>query len=411
MKELRRKTGILLIAILSLFLITVLVYLNVNIYLREAEGIRRALDVLEGGPFREIPPGPGPGGGPERETELRDMKNMMVMDHELYIAEIKDGELSGIYSGNASGDFDAAGIAEAIMDKEASDRFYIGNLYFSDYSYRYRLNESIVISNDREVRRKLWEQLAGSALIFLCMESLILWISHRITRWITGPAEEAFLRQKEFIADASHELKTPLAVIMASADEIRGNTEDSRYLENIRYESDRMNRLITGLLELSRLDSDDVIHEMQEEDLSRILEKTCMAYEAVAYEKGVGIDIQIEAGMIYRCDKDRIEQMAATILDNAVRHSDRATTVRVRASRGKGKNEFEIRVIDTGDPIPEEDREKIFERFYRGDRSRSRGENRYGLGLAIARKIARLHHGDIEASSEGGDTVFHIVLR
>lgn len=410
MKELQKKTGFSLIAILSLFLVTVLIYLNVNIYLREEEGIRRALNILEG-PVREIPPGPGPDGRTEPDAAPRDMKNMMIMDHELYTVELREGEIGGIYPDSGSGDFDAAGIARKILSSEATDRIRIGNLYFSDYSYRYRLNESIVITNDREIRKKLWDQLAGSAVIFLLMEVLILWVSYRITGWITGPAKEAFTRQKEFIADASHELKTPLAVIMASADELHVNAKDSRYLENIRYESDRMNRLITELLDLSRLDGEESMEVMQEEDLSRILEKTCMAYEAVAYEKGVGIETKIEEGMTFRCDRSGIEQMAATILDNAVRHSYRDTTVRVLASLNQSGKEIDIRVINTGDPIPEEDREKIFERFYRGDSSRSREGNHYGLGLAIAKKIAQLHHGDIEAISEAGDTVFHIVLR
>nr|MCR4584430.1 HAMP domain-containing histidine kinase [Lachnospiraceae bacterium] len=286
---------------------------------------------------------------------------------------------------------------------------YAANLYFSSYSYKYNSNESIVIMNNKETKQKLWALLAESLLLTVLAEVSIVIISRLITKWITKPAEEAFERQKEFVADASHELKTPLAVIMASADEIQNSNNDPKYIENIRYESDRMNKLITGLLNLSRLESGEDIVSFKEEDLSRILEKSCMAYEAVAFEQGVSVYTDIEEGLTCKCNKEEIEQMAATLLDNAVRHSYKDSTVKILASAGKGI--IDIRVINTGDPIPKEDEERIFERFYRGDKARGRSENRYGLGLAIARRIARNHNGDIKAYSENGETIFRVTLR
>jgi signal transduction histidine kinase len=131
----------------------------------------------------------------------------------------------------------------------------------------------------------------------------------------------------------------------------------------------------------------------------------------VAFEQGVIICTEIEKNLVYKCNKEEIEQMVTTILDNAVRHSFKDTQVRVKAGRNNRKNAVSIQVINTGTPIHDEDREKIFERFYRGDKARSRDENHYGLGLAIARRIARNHNGDIRAYSENGDTVFDIELR
>ncbi|MCR5120048.1 MAG: HAMP domain-containing histidine kinase [Lachnospiraceae bacterium] len=340
------------------------------------------------------------------------MENVMILDHEIYIVEIQDGEISEVINpGNSSEDFDVNAVASEIISKEAHDRICAENLYFSSYSYKYNMNESIVIINNKEIKQKLWTLLAESLLLTVLAEILIVFISRMITKWITKPAEEAFERQKEFVADASHELKTPLAVIMASADELQNSAGDPKYVENIRYESDRMNKLITGLLNLSRLESEEDIVAFKEEDLSRIIEKTCMAYEAVAYESGVSVYTDIEEGLLCRCNKEEIEQMTATILDNAVRHSYKDTTVKVLAASGKGKAFIDIQVINTGDPIPKEEEERIYERFYRGDRARSREENRYGLGLAIARRIARNHNGDIKAYSGNGETVFRITLR
>lgn len=104
-----------------------------------------------------------------------------------------------------------------------------------------------------------------------------------------------------------------------------------------------------------------------------------------------------------------MEQMAAILLDNAVRHSYKDSSVKVTAVMNKGL--IDIRIVNTGDPIPEEDKDRIFERFYRGDKSRSRRENNYGLGLAIARRIARNHNGDINAESADGKTVFRVSLK
>ena len=416
MKELRRKTAFTLILILSLILIAVMVLLNVRTYADQKEEIRRNLDVLENKKEMREPGAVRPIDEPEKyegwKMKPRDMENVMILDHEIYIVEIKEGEITEVFnSGNTSDDFDVYAAAEEIIAKEEHDRMYAADLYFSNYSYKYDDNESIVIMNNKEVKQKLWTLLAESLLLTVLAEVSIVVLSRIITKWITRPAEEAFERQKEFIADASHELKTPLAVIMASADEIQSPDIDPKYIDNIRYESDRMNRLITGLLNLSRLESGEDIVSFKEEDLTRILEKTCMAYEAVAFEQGVSVQTDIEEGLLCKCNKEEIEQMAATLLDNAVRHSYKDSTVKVLASSGKGKGNIDIQIINSGDPIPKEDEERIFERFYRGDRARNREENRYGLGLAIARRIARNHNGDIKAHSDNGETVFRVTLR
>ncbi len=413
MKELRKKTFWTILILLSLILLSAMIMLNVRSYSRESEGIRRNLGILDDrGGFRRDAGEPAPGPPDGKMMDRDKLKNMMIMNYELYTVQLQNGEISEILShGNESDDFDAEAAAREIIAGESSDSIKVGNLYSRDYSYRYRYMDSIVILNNKEVKNKLWELLGQSLLIFILLELVIIVASGKITKWITEPAESAFAKQKEFIADASHELKTPLAVIMASADEIKEKDENRKYIENIRYESDRMNRLITGLLNLSRLEDGEDTAGYKDEDLSRILNKTCLVYEGVAYEQGVTIQTDIEEGLHLKCSREEIEQMTATLLDNAVRHSYPNTAVRVIAGSVKGKNSISIRVINSGDPIPKEDREKIFERFYRGDRARGRDDNRYGLGLAIARRIANNHNGDIRADSENGDTVFLVTLK
>ncbi len=428
MKELRKKTYLTIFAMLSLILTAVTVFVNVQNYKREKEDVLRSLDIVDNRTiFINDKPGfvpfnmPGdepfefpdqPEMNPEYMPDgFRDLENMIVMDHELYTAKVENGTVTDIIShGNSTDGFDAEAVARKIAAEVNEETVYVGNLYFEKYSYRYRYPFSIVIMNNADVSSRLLELLFKSAALFVGLEMIIAFISRLLTGWITRPALDAFERQKEFIADASHELKTPLAVIMASADEMASERTDDKNLENIRYESDRMSRLIAGLLNLSRLESGSDMKNYRTEDLSLILEKTCLSYEGVAFEQGVSIESDIEEGISCKCNKEEIEQMVSTVLDNAVRHSYKDTAVRVSAVR-KSKSAVQIRIINKGDPIPDEDREKIFERFYRGDRSRNRNDNRYGLGLAIARRIARNHGGDITASSDNGETVFQIVLK
>ena len=431
MKELKRKTYLTIFSMLSLILIAVLIFVNIQNYKKEKDDVYRSLDIVDNrmgfrndqpGFKPDVKPNEKPGnesneipGFPEPVPEnlpgdFKNLENMIIMDHELYTAKIENGNITTIIShGNSTEGFDAQGIAEKILSENTSDKRFVGNLYFENYSYRFKNNDSIVIMNNEDISFNLKELLVKSLCLLIVFEIVIIFISKLLTSWITRPALDAFQKQKEFIADASHELKTPLAVIMASADAMTADDFDQN-LDNIRYESDRMSRLIGGLLNPSRLENGMDKSDYKEENLSLILEKTCLSYEGVAFEMGVSINTDIDEGLSFKCNKDEIEQMSSTILDNAVLHSYKDTAVKVVARR-KGKNGIIINIINKGDSIPEEDRERIFERFYRGDKARSREDNRYGLGLAIARKIARNHGGDITASSSGGETTFRISLK
>ena len=411
MKELEKKTFLTISAILTVVVLFSLILVNVQNYNRECELIRKNLNVYdEKGNFKvqsdRKKDRNGHGKiGPEQ---------IRIVDHEVYTAELSDGSLTNIIShGNASDDFDIQGIVESILKTEKAGSEKIGNLFFSSYSYNYGQNGRIVIVNNSEANTDCRRLLLISILIFAAVKAFIVFISGRMTGWITKPARDSFRKQKEFIADASHELKTPLAVIMASAEELskRDKPEkgsDEKLLDNILYESDRMNKLIAQLLSLSKLEEGTQL-SYAEEDLSKLAEKTALAYEAVAFEQGIEIDTDISKHVNFICNKEEMEKMLSILLDNAIRHSYKDTAVRVELK--EIREHINIRIVNKGDPIPEGDEEKIFERFYRGDTSRNRTDNRYGLGLAIARSIAEKHHGDIRARSEDGSTVFEIDLK
>ena len=406
MKELSRKVFLTVLGMLSLFLTLSVVLVNVVGYRREYEGVRRNLGLMNDhgmGPRDEMP-GPAPA--------FDDFENMRIMDYDVYTVELSSsGTVTRIFSlGNEESTFDADAAADEILRKYSKDTLMVENLYAGKYSFNYKMDNSIIIINDASIAKKLRTLLVESLAIFIVIELLLIFISRLLTGWITKPAKEALERQKEFIADASHELKTPLAVIMASSDELVADESSGKYIENIKYESDRMNRLISGLLDLYKLEQDVSKASYKEENLSKIVEKTALVFQAVAFEQGITIETDIEDGITLNCSKDEIEKLISTLLDNAIKHSDKDTAVSIRLS--KSKSLVNIQITNKGEPIAPGDEEKIFERFYRADKSRSRSENRYGLGLAIAKRIVINHGGSIKAASDEktGTTTFEVTF-
>ena len=170
-----------------------------------------------------------------------------------------------------------------------------------------------------------------------------------------------------------------------------------------------MNNLIKSLLDLSKLENGASINNYKNENLSKIVEKTSLIFESIAYENNVRITTNIEENILFNCSSEEIEKLISIILDNAIKHSYKESIILVNLY--KDKNNIYIEITNEGDPIKEGDEEKIFERFYRGDKSRNRESNRYGLGLAIAKNIVTNHNGIIKAYSKDNKTTFKINLK
>ena len=170
-----------------------------------------------------------------------------------------------------------------------------------------------------------------------------------------------------------------------------------------------MNNLIKSLLDLSKLENGVSIDNYREENISKIVERTCLTFEAIAFENSINIDTNIEKDIKLKCSKDEIERLVSIILDNAIKHSYKDSSIKVNLK--KDKNSIILEITNSGDPIKAGDEEKIFERFYRADKSRKRDSNRYGLGLAIAKNIVINHNGTIKAYSKDSLTTFKINLK
>lgn len=230
---------------------------------------------------------------------------------------------------------------------------------------------------------------------------IALWLSGRLVR----PLEENDRRQKQFVSDAGHELKTPIAVIDANAELLTRKIGNDPWLDNIRFESDRMRVLITQLLDLSRAES--VVPAMKDVDLSRLVMGQILPFESLAYENGLEIISDLEDGIHLQGNRTQLSQLASILLDNAIRHSKGADHIQV--SLKKAHHQAVFTVINQGDPINEEDLPRLFERFYRSDPSRS-DTGHYGLGLAIAKAITELHKGNISVSCQDHLITFTVKL-
>ena len=238
---------------------------------------------------------------------------------------------------------------------------------------------------------------------------IIYSISKKVSGIIVKPVCETFEKQKQFISDASHELKTPLAVIEANADVLENEIGNNKWLTYIQNEADCMDKLINELLLLAKIENIDDIKNYEKFSLSTQVETSALMFESIAYEKQIKIITSIQKDIYINGNKQDIEHIVSTLMDNAIKHSEYCKDVHVELS--KEKNTIVLQVKNYGKPIPEEQQNKIFERFYRVDKSRNRSEKRYGLGLAIAKSIVEKYNGKIEVECKGGITNFKVFFQ
>ncbi len=230
-----------------------------------------------------------------------------------------------------------------------------------------------------------------------------------LAKRIVKPLEESYNKQKQFISDAGHELKTPVSVVSANAELLSRKIGENQWLTNIQYENQRMGKLVEKLLELARTEA--VTPQMESVDFSRLVSGEALAFESVIFEKGMTFNCDITNNLYIIGNGTQIKQLTAILLDNAAGHCKQGKEITLTLK--SEKNIAVLSVINYGDEIPIEQRKQIFERFYRVDSARNSEDKHYGLGLAIAKAIAVTHKGKIDVMCYDGKVEFtvHIPLQ
>lgn len=235
----------------------------------------------------------------------------------------------------------------------------------------------------------------------------IFFLSRYLAGRIVDPLEKSYLKQKQFISDAGHELKTPVSVINANAEVLQREIGENGWLSNIQYENERMGRLVGQLLELTR--AEDARPQLEHVDFSRLVTGGVLPFESVAFESGLLLNTQIAEGVFVTGNSTQLGQLVAILMDNAIQYGQGGSEILVSLQHSRSM--AVLSVINAGEPIPKEKLEQLFERFYRIDEARTGSDNHYGLGLAIAKAIAEAHKGKIEARCYNGLIEFRVTIQ
>lgn len=349
-------------------------------------------------PFDGVNPmRPFPNRGPHWNTDRFKLATFysVAFSYDGDVIEI-DNDDAEVYS-----DEELEKLATAVLNKKDSSGVMDNLAYYRADKGGYTL----VTFMDNTVLSGSMSTLFRYTLIFGCIAIVVLFFLARyLAKRIVAPLEESYQKQKHFISDAGHELKTPISVVNANAELLSREIGENQWLQNIQYENERMGLLVGQLLDLAR--TENITPQMELIDFSRLVAGETLPFESVAFEKGLMLNSNITNGITVEGNSTQLKQLISILLDNAIRHSKPDGEVRLTLTKDHGVTE--LSVINKGDEIPAEHRERIFERFYRMDTARNGEDKHYGLGLAIARAIVDAHHGHIEVNCYNGLVEFHV---
>ena len=269
-------------------------------------------------------------------------------------------------------------------------------------------NGTLMVFTDKSAEMDTLDQFNRTTIIIGAISVIVLSIAaYFLSKKSIQPIKIAFERQKQFVSDASHELKTPLTVISANADVLAGEIGENKWLNYIKSQTDRMNVLVNDLLNLTRLENNTTDFICVDFDLSKAAENTALPFECQAFEMNRNFEVDIEEGLTINGSERHVKQMMAIFIDNALKYSNEGGTVKVSLIKHGDKKVFSV--FNTGEGVKESEKDKIFERFYRSDESRNRATGGYGLGLAIAKSIIDKHKFKVHVENQEGRSICFVV--
>ena len=281
-----------------------------------------------------------------------------------------------------------------------------------EYNLRYCRVSGSVIFADISSERQTLQSLVKTGIFLGILGLLAFWgLGVVLARWAVRPVETAWRQQKQFVADASHELKTPLTVILTNTELLQSPEYDpakkQQFLAGIEDMARQMRALVERLLELARAENEQAAQAFVPCDLSRITQNSALLWEAVLFEHSLTLDTQIAPDIFVSGDSRQLGQLTEIFLDNACKYASGGT---VTVSLGRcGKNRCCLAVANEGEALSPQAQQEIFHRFIRADRARTRNGS-FGLGLSIAQAITQAHGGTIAVKSQDGINRFCVEL-
>ncbi len=392
-KKLRRRMILLNIGVVALVMITVIFlisYSSVRILRRQAEGMKARIE--DSGLFFGV-----------RNENFGDIP---ILGNKLIMVPIdENGNLADIAEFQRAQDEGLRKTLYGLIDDEFPDMRYIKSEERVFFTFNVEIDDlNVYFFIDATQERELNEQMIENT-IFIGIAAMVLIIlaSMFLTKKALVPVTQAWEKQKQFVSDASHELRTPVAVIQTNMEVIGSDLDATvgsqiNWIENINYEISRMTKLIDNLLFLSRKDKSAAIDEMQVSDIKETMDKLSMGLGSLAAESGLGFRIETKTALVHVPEVE-LERLIVILAENAIKYTDKGEVV-VRTYTDSGFGVLEV--SDTGHGIAAEECKKIFERFYRSEADRSRKTGGYGLGLSIARSIVESYNGKIGIDSHVG---------
>ena len=304
-----------------------------------------------------------------------------------------------------------AAVDKTTAGEMASDVLYESNTtgYYGDYRYRYSEDTNSVIflniSGDAEGIRIIMIFISIVALIFVLLITVIFYF---LSKRIVKPFEENSRMQKQFITDASHELKTPLAIISANAEVLAYKDGENEWINNITAQVERIGGLINELLTLNRLEEIDTVVDIEPVNLSELIYTVSADFEQVFKGEKVSVKYDVQPDVVINGNRNQLERLISVLVENASKYISAGGEFRITLK--KEMRYTTLSVFNTCEIDPNVDYKYLFDRFYRPDSSRTSGTGGHGIGLSIAKRIATLHNGSIAAVPQVDGLSFNVKL-
>ena len=287
---------------------------------------------------------------------------------------------------------------QIIINKSLENPFTSGSVDNVYYKVFFDGNRLIISGSDVTEFLQIFESNVTNILVTLIIAYVLLFIFvYILSLSVFDPIKETLFKQKQFISNASHELKTPLTIISANAEVLKQNG-DNQWIDNITSQTERLNLLVNDMLSLAKIDEAKEQLSILNFNLSEVVTNEALAFDALAFEKGKNLSLFIQPNLQYKGDIKSVKNIVNILLDNAVKHANTGGEIALYLK--KDGNKTSLVVFNTGSDIPNSDSQKVFERFYRSDQSRSRESGGSGLGLSIAKGIADNNKWKITATSK-----------